>query len=49
MQPGPTENPVTLEINTGIVYLGYHLSKHLKLFYRGVHKSPNFTNEAIDG
>lgn len=30
MQQGPTETPVTLEINTGIVYLGYHLSKHLK-------------------
>lgn len=49
MQQGWVENLVTLGINTGIVYLGYNLSKHLQVFYRRVHECPNFTNEAIDG
>jgi hypothetical protein len=47
MQQGLTENMVTLEINTAIVYLGYNLSTHLKVLYRKIHKYPHFTNEAI--
>lgn len=49
MQQGLTENLLALAINTIIVCLCYNLSKHLKVFYKGVQERSNFTNEAIDG
>ena len=49
MQQGLTENLVTLEINTVIVYMSCNLSKLPQVFYEGVQKCSNFTNEAIHG
>ena len=48
MQQGLPENPVTLGINTVIVYTSCNLSKLLRVFYEGVREGSDFTNEAID-
>ena len=49
MQQGLTENLVTLEIDTVIVYMSCNLSKLPQVFYEGVQECSNFTNKAIHG
>lgn len=49
MQQGLTGNLVTSGVSTVIVHRCYNLSKHFKVFCKGVQEHSDFTNEATEG